>query len=91
MVQQNELITLLVGTGTVIFILLNRVRIRRIPGSGLLLLAFFAFYAGWVITVFEAFLLPRFMNVLEHACYMTSSMAAAAWSWLHVFNKGAGK
>ncbi|MDF1526128.1 MAG: hypothetical protein RRA15_05195 [bacterium] len=82
MIQQSELITFLIGAGTATFIYLNRRRIANIPGSNWILLAYSALFAGWTITIVEGFVLPDFMNALEHVCYMASSMAAAGWCWI---------
>ena len=82
MMQQNELITFLIGAGTAAFIWLNRRRIAQIPGSNWLLLSYSALFAGWTITLVEGFVLPDLMNALEHMCYMASSVAAAGWCWV---------
>lgn len=81
MIQQNEMITFLVGSGVALFIWLNRRRIVQIPGSTWLLLSYSTLFAGWTITLVEGFVLPDLMNTLEHMCYMASSMAAAGWCW----------
>ena len=88
MIQQNELITFLVGTGVALFIFLNRRRIAQIPGSTWLLISYSALYTGWTLTIIEGFVLADVMNVLEHACYMASSVAAAAWCWIVLVRKG---
>jgi len=82
MIQQNELITFLVGTGVALFIIINRHRITRIPGSTWLLLSYFALLAGWALTIVEGFVLTDVINAIEHACYMASSIAAAVWCWI---------
>jgi hypothetical protein len=82
MIQQNEMITFLVGFGVALFIWLNRRRIVQIPGSTWLFLSYSALFAGWTITLVEGFVLPDLMNALEHICYMASSVAAAGWCWV---------
>ncbi|MCJ7499416.1 hypothetical protein MUP29_04105 [bacterium] len=82
MIQQNELITFLVGFGVALFVWLNRRRIAQIPGSTWLLFSYSALLAGWTITIIEGFVLPDLMNALEHLCYMASSVAAAGWCWI---------
>ena len=81
-IQENELITFLISTGVAVFVFLNRRRMARIPGSTWLLLSYSALFTGWTLTLVEGFVLPDLVNVLEHACYMVSSMAAAVWSWV---------
>ena len=88
MIQQNELITFLVGTGVTLFIVLNRRRMARIPGSSWLLFSYSALYTGWIVTVIEGFVLADAMNALEHACYMASSGAAAVWCWIALVREG---
>jgi hypothetical protein len=85
MVQQNELVTFLVGAGVVFFIWLNRHRIAQIPGHTWLLYSYFALFAGWTLTIVEGYVLPDMVNILEHACYMLSSLTAAAWCWFILF------
>jgi hypothetical protein len=82
MVQQNELITFLVGFGVALFLWLNRRRIVQIPGSTWLLLSYATLFAGWTFTLVEGFVLPDLMNALEHMCYLASSVAAAGWCWV---------
>ena len=91
MIQQNEMITFLVGMGVALFIWLNRRRIVQIPGSTWLLLSYSALLAGWTITLVEGFVLPDLMNALEHTCYMASSVAAAGWCWVVLVKKGGAR
>ena len=88
MIQENELITFLVGTGVALFVVINWRRISRIPGSNWIRLSFWALYTGWALTLIEGFILPEVTNFLEHACYMVSSLAAATWCWLILIVKG---
>jgi len=81
MVQENELLTFLVGIGVALFVFINRRRIRQIPGSPWLFLSYSFLFAGWVLTVAEGFVLEEVFNLLEHACYMVSSVTAALWCW----------
>ncbi len=81
MIQQNELITFLVAAGVTLFLIINRRRIVQIPGSSWLLLSYSALFMGWFLTLVEGFVLENLMNILEHACYMASSLTAAVWCW----------
>ena len=81
MIQQNELITFLVGIGVVLFLFLNRRSIARIPGSSWLQFSYSALFTGWTLTIVEGFVFRDIINLLEHACYMASSLAAAFWCW----------
>lgn len=82
MIQQNELIILLVGVGAALFIFLNRRRIVQIPQYRLLLVSYAALFVGWVFTIIEGFIWTDAMNIVEHACYMASSVASAVWCWI---------
>lgn len=86
MVRESELITFLVGVGVVLFIWLNRRRISQIPGSTWLIFSYIAMFAGWSLTLAEGLVLSKFLNTVEHFCYMASSAAAAVWCWIVLFN-----
>ena len=89
MVRESELITFMVGVGVVLFIWLNRRRISQIPGSTWLMFSYFAIFTGWSLTLAKGFVLPEFLNILEHLCYMAGSATAAVWCWI-VLIKGEG-
>jgi len=80
-IQENEISTMLIGLGIVIYILLNFGRISRIPFSKLLQTSFLFLWAGYILTVAEGFFLNGFLNLLEHACYASSSVLAAWWCY----------
>lgn len=82
MIQQNELLTLLIGLGALTFLLANYRSLGRVPRRGWLLAGFGAALAGWVLTVAEGFVLPQIVNALEHLAYATSSGLLAIWTWL---------
>ncbi len=86
MMQENEVVTLLLGVGTLIFILGNRRQLKRLPASKILIAGFCALLAGWVLTILEGFFLQELLNFLEHTCYAGSSVLVAAWCW-RVFGK----
>ena len=81
MIQQNELVTLVLGMSVLGFFALGRVRIRELPRWGLFLLTYAVLCAGWVLTVLEGFFWPNTLNVLEHICYAVSSILFALWCW----------
>jgi hypothetical protein len=81
MIQENELIHLLLGLGILAFIFANRLRLKRIPASGILLAAYCVLLAGWILTVLEGFFLGGVLNLLEHACYAISSVLIFIWCW----------
>lgn len=81
MLQENEVVTLLLGVGTMIFILAHRPRLGQLPYSKIILSAFYIIFAGWAFTVFETFIWSNVLNFLEHACYAASSLLLAVWCW----------
>jgi len=86
MIQQNEIIMLLLGIGCMIFILVNKQKVKRIPLAKLLIAGFYVLLAGYVLTILEGLFWMDFLNVLEHICYTTSSILMAVWCWkLFVF------
>lgn len=81
MLQQNELITMLVGLGVVFYIIINKGRLRSIQGFRILVVAYMILFTGWILTIAEGFLLGTLFNVLEHLCYAASSTLVAVWCW----------
>lgn len=87
MIQENELITLLISIGAVIFISINYSKLKPLPALEILLLGLSILLIGWVLTIIEGFFLNEFFNLLEHICYMISSVLIAVWFWIAFKNK----
>ncbi|MBN2123601.1 MAG: hypothetical protein JW821_04875 [Deltaproteobacteria bacterium] len=87
MIQQNEIITLLLGAGVFFFIELNRTALMKLPSWNLLRFAFYALLCGWILTVLEGLFWTDTLNFLEHICYAVSSLALAGWCY-RVFGRG---
>ena len=51
-VQQREVLLLLLAAGAVVFTVVNRPRLRRLPSHRTLLAAFYLLTAGWSICSF---------------------------------------
>ena len=81
MIQENEIITLLLGIGVMIFILANKQKVKRIPAAKILIAGFYVLLAGWVLTILEGLFWRELLNVLEHICYTASSILMAVWCW----------
>ena len=79
MIQENEAIQLLLGIGALIFILVNRRRLRGRPGSRALQWAVVLMVAGWACTVLEGYVWPGALNLVEHACYLAASALVLLW------------
>ena len=84
MFRENEIITLLLAVGILVFIGANRRRLARLPGFPLLGASYLAFTAGWTFTMLEHLFLPVFFNAMEHACYCAGNVLAACWCWKRV-------
>jgi len=90
MIQQNEIIMLLLGIGCMIFILVNKQKVKRIPVAKTLIAGFYVLLAGYVLTILEGLFLKDLLNVLEHICYASSSILMAVWCWkLFAYKKDA--
>jgi hypothetical protein len=72
---------LLLGVGCMIFILVNRQKVKRIPVAKILIAGFYVLLAGYVLTILEGLFWNEFLNVLEHICYSASSILMAVWCW----------
>ena len=62
--QQNEIVMLILGVGVLIFTIINRAGLRRLPSCGILMTAFYLLLATWVATVLEDFIWNNFFNLL---------------------------
>lgn len=82
MIQENELLTLLVAVGVLVFAVSNREGLRELPRAGLCRLAFMLLVAGLTFTVLEGVFWEHILNLLEHICYGASSVTLAIWVWL---------
>ena len=81
MIQQNEIIMLLLAIGCMIFILVNRQKVNRIPVAKTLIAGFYLLLAGYVLTILEGLFWNDILNVLEHICYSASAILMAVWCW----------
>ena len=85
-IRENEAVMLLLGVAVLIFILGNRLQLKRLPASAVLLAGFYMLLGAWVLTVWEGFFLERpfwngLFNFLQHACNAASSVLVATWCW----------
>jgi hypothetical protein len=81
MIQQNEIIMLLLGIGCLIFIWVNKQKVKRIPIAKPLIAGFYVLLAGYLLTFLEGLFWNDLLNVLEHICYTASSILMAVWCW----------
>ena len=81
MFHENEIVMLLLGVGVLILLLANRIRLKRVPASKILIAGFYILLAGWAMTVLEGFFWEDLLNYLEHICYAASSLLVVIWCW----------
>ncbi len=81
MIQENEILTLILGLGVWLFIAVDRVSLKGLPSRKMFISAFAAWTVGWVLTLLEGFIWPNALNLLEHICYAISSILFAVWCW----------
>ena len=86
MIQENEAIVLLLGIGGLIFIQANRLRLKDLPESQIIIAGYCMLLTGWVLTVLEGFIWKETLNFIEHVCYAGSAALMATWCW-KVFGK----
>jgi glucan phosphoethanolaminetransferase (alkaline phosphatase superfamily) len=80
MIHGDELIMLLLGLAVLAFIVMNKIRLRRIPGFKVFVSAFFCFLAAWIFTVLEGFFWEDTFNLLEHALYVSGTGLLLVWA-----------
>jgi uncharacterized membrane protein len=80
-IDGNEITTLLLGIGVLIFLVENRDRLRRLPAYRTFFIGFLVLEAGWLLTVLEGYVLGQSLNLLEHICYVISSLFICSWCW----------
>ncbi len=91
MIQENEIVMLMLGIGVMVFVLLNRSRLKKIPFSGIIITAFYVVLAGWGLTVLEGFFWGDILNFIEHLCYIASAVLMLAWCWKVFVKTESGK
>ena len=82
MILGDEVMVLLLGVAVTVFVVRSRDRLKQLPSSSIIIGAFYALLAGWVLTVAEGFFWGRLLNVLEHVCYAANAMLLCAWCWM---------
>jgi hypothetical protein len=79
MVNFNEVTMLILGGGVFVFILRNIQRFKHLPLFEFLIAAYSFLLAGWISTFLESFFLPDLLNLIEHCCYLISSLFMLYW------------
>ncbi len=79
--QEPETIRLALGIGALVFVLLHRPALRKLPGWGTLVAAFSVVLLGWTAAALKGVLWQDALNVIKHSCYAASSLLLAMWCW----------
>jgi hypothetical protein len=85
MVETPEIITLALGAISLFFVGINRLQIKKVPFFALFILSYLIMISSWLITVLEDFFWSDFLNALEHAGYLLSSIILSIWCWKVAF------
>ncbi len=89
MIQENEVVMALLGIGVLVFIMANRLPLKHLPASEILIVGFYMLLTSWILTVLEGFFWGNPLNFLEHMCYAGSAVLVVAWCW-RVFGRRRG-
>mgnify|MGYP001011524888 CR=1 FL=1 len=81
MVNEGEAILLILATGVLIWLLMSRRAIVKVPHSRILQLAYYILYISFSCTVFESLFLFHLLNTLEHICYALSMLLVTMWCY----------
>ena len=84
MVQENEIVTLLLGLGVLIFVILFFPRLKSFPHSIWLFLAVMGQAVAWIFTVLETWYFPNLFNSIEHFGYAFCAICLLVWALLSV-------
>ncbi len=80
MIQENELITFILCLGALFFIIINYVKLKSLPGLRIFIISFTLFTMGWFFTVIEGVIFEETFNLIEHMCYICSSIMMIIWT-----------
>jgi len=87
MIEGNELVLFIIAFISLMFILLKIESVKTFPLYKMFLLSYFILLLGFFFTTFEEIYFSIIFNILEHICYLISSIILFYWIW-KVFVKG---
>lgn len=85
MVEINEIFSLILGIGCLIFAFVNRKQLKELPFVHLIFRSFYCLVTGWCMTVLEGFIWQKFFNLTEHISFALSALFLAGWFWCVAF------
>jgi len=89
MIQEEELITFILCLGALSFFIINYAKLKSLPGFRMIIISFTLFTMGWYFTVIEGIIFEEVFNLIEHLCYICSSITMFIWT-LIFFKKRSG-
>ena len=88
MIQENELITFILCVGALTFFLINYLKMRSLPALLIFMISFIFFLMGWFFTVIEGVIFEDIFNLIEHVCYICSSLMMLIWALIFFKKRG---
>lgn len=88
MIQENELITLILCLVALFFAISNYVQLKSLPGLKIFITSFTLFTMGWFFTVIEGIIFEEVFNIIEHVCYICSSLTMFIWAIVFFKKRG---
>lgn len=79
MIQENELIIFILCFGALLFVFINYGKLKSLPALRIFIISFILFTFGWFFTVIEGVIFEDFFNLIEHLCYILSSIMMIIW------------
>lgn len=79
--HENELMVWILGSVVLVFLLVYRNELRRLPARALLFTAYLFLWIAWAATNLEHLFWYRLFNVVEHVAYALNAVVLLAWCW----------
>lgn len=77
MIQENELAMMLIGIW--IYLYSRKIKFDQFPEYKYFLAGFYCLLISWILTVFEALILYKHLNFLEHFMNAAASVFLVVW------------
>ncbi|MFX1274601.1 MAG: hypothetical protein ACFFBP_17705 [Promethearchaeota archaeon] len=87
MIQENEVITFFLCLGALSFVVITYVRLKTFPKLRVIIVSFILFSLGWFFTIIEGIFFEEISNIIEHLCYLSSSIILGLWTLLAIQKK----
>lgn len=80
--HENEIVVFILGTVTLIFMVMVRGDLKRLPAATWLVASFMAAWIGWLATNLEHLIWPGLFNLVEHLAYAANAGLLLYWCWV---------